>query len=168
MRGRGAKAPTLAKRPLIDSPPTFYLSGVDVPFDKAYFKHNYAQKLKDPRWQKKRLEVFDRDHWKCRQCGDSESTLHVHHTKYLPGKQPWEYDNRYLLTLCESCHEDEPEAFNEAGGWLLDIPYILNLSSDQVYLLFDYLYNFDVGNLVELARSSRQKGLNKAQSGGQN
>jgi hypothetical protein len=35
----------------------------------------YSDKLKDPRWQKKRLEVFERDGWCCQCCGDSESPL---------------------------------------------------------------------------------------------
>ena len=65
----------------------------------------YSEKLKDPRWQKKRLEILERDSWSCQICGDSESTLHVHHYKYE--NDPWEVDNIYLKTLCESCHEME-------------------------------------------------------------
>lgn len=45
----------------------------------------YKEKLKDPRWQKKRLEIFDRDGWKCVECGDKDSTLNVHHIFYLSG-----------------------------------------------------------------------------------
>lgn len=32
-------------------------------------KEEYAKKLMDPRWQKKRLEIFKRDGWKCQNCG---------------------------------------------------------------------------------------------------
>ena len=67
----------------------------------------YSDKLRDPRWQKKRLEIFDRDEWMCQLCQDSEQTLHVHHLFYQKGKEPWEYENEHLLTLCESCHEEE-------------------------------------------------------------
>jgi len=66
---------------------------------------SYAEKLKDPRWQKKRLEIFERDEWKCILCDDTEATLHVHHTKYLPNHNPWDYDNGDLETLCDVCHE---------------------------------------------------------------
>ena len=67
---------------------------------------NYSELLKDPRWQKKRLEVLDRDQWFCQACRDSESTLHVHHIRYT-SKFPWETPNHLLVTLCESCHSKE-------------------------------------------------------------
>jgi phage terminase large subunit GpA-like protein len=62
----------------------------------------YAEKLKDPRWQKKRLEILERDEWKCKLCGDHTTTLHVHHEKYKG--EPWDADNELLKTLCEHCH----------------------------------------------------------------
>lgn len=65
----------------------------------------YAEKLKDPRWQKKRLEVFNRDGFKCCHCYADDKTLHVHHLIYLPGKEPWDYDMDCFLTLCYECHE---------------------------------------------------------------
>jgi hypothetical protein len=65
----------------------------------------YAEKLRDPRWQKKRLEVFNRDNFKCRCCKAGTETLHVHHKHYEKDKEPWEYDLDYLITLCEDCHD---------------------------------------------------------------
>lgn len=67
----------------------------------------YSIKLKDPRWQKKRLQILARDEWMCKKCFDSESTLVVHHRKYLPKIEPWEYPDELLVTLCETCHEVE-------------------------------------------------------------
>jgi len=67
----------------------------------------YAEKLKDPRWQKKRLTILKRDKWVCQNCYDNESTLVVHHRRYLPDKEPWDYPNHLLVTLCEECHENE-------------------------------------------------------------
>lgn len=64
----------------------------------------YADKLKDPRWQKRRLEILQRDEWCCTFCKDKESTLHVHHQMYEKGKEPWEADDWVLITLCEDCH----------------------------------------------------------------
>jgi len=61
----------------------------------------YAQKLKDPRWQRKRLEVMARDDFKCVFCKDATRTLHVHHKKYVRGKEPWDYQDSDLITLCE-------------------------------------------------------------------
>ena len=62
----------------------------------------YSDKLKDPRWQKKRLKVFERDNWKCTECENTDKTLHVHHKKY--DKKPWKTKLEYLVTLCEECH----------------------------------------------------------------
>ncbi len=65
----------------------------------------YSEKLKDPRWQKKRLEILERDGWKCRSCGEKERTLHVHHIFYFPKKEPWEIHNGFLISFCEDCHK---------------------------------------------------------------
>jgi hypothetical protein len=65
----------------------------------------YWEKLRDPRWQKKRLEIMERDDWACRDCSGRNATLHVHHNYYTYGKQPWEYPDSALVTLCDGCHE---------------------------------------------------------------
>lgn len=64
----------------------------------------YKEQLKDPRWQKKRLEIMERDGWQCQCCFDRDNTLTVHHKKYDNGKMAWEYENELLITLCEDCH----------------------------------------------------------------
>lgn len=74
----------------------------------------YAQKLKDPRWQKKRLEILNRDEFACRICGDKKKTLHVHHRAYAKGLEPWEVEDAALLTVCEGCHE----RLKQAIGWI--------------------------------------------------
>jgi len=73
-------------------------------------KHeNYLEKLKDPRWQKKRLEVFERDKWTCQRCYDTETTLNIHHRYYKDKADPWDYLLKALVTLCENCHSEERE-----------------------------------------------------------
>jgi 5-methylcytosine-specific restriction endonuclease McrA len=68
----------------------------------------YSDQFKDPRWQKKRLEIFERDGFKCRVCEHDDFTLHVHHLYYKKyGTPPWDYGNDALITLCEGCHELE-------------------------------------------------------------
>lgn len=64
----------------------------------------YSEKLKDPRWQKKRLKILERDDFTCKVCGSIEKTLHVHHIFYLARKNPWEYPDCFLVTACEDCH----------------------------------------------------------------
>lgn len=66
-------------------------------------KRTYGEKLKDPRWQQKRLMILDRDKWECTECGDTTLTKHVHHKKYGSG-EPWEIDDKFLCTLCDECH----------------------------------------------------------------
>ncbi len=63
----------------------------------------YSEKLKDPRWQKKRLEILERANWACEDCGSKKKTLHVHHCFYVSRRQPWEYDVG-LMAVCASCH----------------------------------------------------------------
>lgn len=66
---------------------------------------SYAQKLKDPRWQKKRLEVMTKAGWKCEDCGRDDRELSIHHLRYITGLQPWEHSNDLLKCLCqEECH----------------------------------------------------------------
>lgn len=64
---------------------------------------NYSDKLRDPRWQKKRLKIFERDNWMCLGCGTTDNTLSVHHMKYCG--YPWEIEDEYLITVCDYCHE---------------------------------------------------------------
>lgn len=92
----------------------------------------YLEKLKDPRWQKKRLEIFERDEWACQRCGDKKTTLHVHHTCYKKGRTPWDYEGHQLLTLCEDCHS------NEHDGFLIGfIQTLIKDSQENGVLLFD-------------------------------
>lgn len=80
----------------------------------------YSEKLRDPRWQKKRLEILNRDDWTCCSCLDASSPLAVHHLVYRAGKDPWEYENDELITLCESCHTYEYETAKDAERGLVD------------------------------------------------
>ena len=69
----------------------------------------YPEKLKDVRWRKARRLILVRDDYTCQICGAKEEwgfVLHVHHIKYLKGKEPWEYPPAYFVTLCKKCHED--------------------------------------------------------------
>lgn len=64
----------------------------------------YSEKLQDPRWQKKRLEIMQYADFRCQLCGDSTQTLHVHHSRYEAGKDPWDYPSGSLVCSCEKCH----------------------------------------------------------------
>jgi hypothetical protein len=78
-------------------------------------KIDYKEQLKSPKWQKKRLEIMQRDNFTCQICGETEKQLHVHHLAYLPGRNIWDYSAQHLITVCEECHEFEhgkSEAYN--------------------------------------------------------
>jgi len=120
----------------------------------------YAKKLRDPRWQKKRLQVLERDSFKCQACLATKKPLHVHHRIYVRGRDPWDYPSCSLVTLCEDCHEHEShnrfldeEAFlhevraagflgKELRGWavgihfmkLLDLPAIVASAYYKAFL----------------------------------
>ncbi len=64
----------------------------------------YADKLKNPKWQKKRLEILQRDGFECQFCKSTENTLHVHHDLYAKGREPWDYPDSIFKTLCYKCH----------------------------------------------------------------
>jgi hypothetical protein len=87
-----------------------------------------SEKLKDPRWQKKRLEILNRDEFTCQYCGAKDKTLHVHHYGYRKGKEPWDVDGGDVNTLCEDCH------------WLNHTKLkVLNISAQEI---FDELVSF--------------------------
>jgi hypothetical protein len=65
----------------------------------------YSDLLRDPRWQRKRLEKLQEADWQCAKCFSREKTLNVHHKKYRHGAMPWEYEMKELEVLCEDCHE---------------------------------------------------------------
>lgn len=66
----------------------------------------YAEKLKDPRWQKLRLEIFERDNFTCKLCKRKDRTLNVHHKKYSKSGNPWDTEPKDLITYCEICHKE--------------------------------------------------------------
>lgn len=80
----------------------------------------YSDKLKHPLWQKKRLEILNRDGFKCRACGGEDEMLHVHHLRYLKARDPWDYNNSSLVTLCHVCHDMEHAEFQAAKHTLID------------------------------------------------
>src|SRR5262245_104463 len=63
----------------------------------------YRQLLRDPRWQKRRLKILERDEWRCQRCCATDRELQIHHHWYITGF-PWEAPDDALVTLCRECH----------------------------------------------------------------
>jgi hypothetical protein len=70
-----------------------------------YVKRTYAEKLRDPRWQKARLGRLEQAQWRCERCGDASSELQIHHNWYIKNLEPWDYSPDQLTVLCADCHD---------------------------------------------------------------
>ncbi len=124
----------------------------------AQGKKSYKQKLKDPRWQKKRLKVLERDEFSCVHCKDKETTLHVHHKKYTD--DPWGAPMKDLETVCEDCHKiiEEIEGVEEIVKidnikWLVKIKRKHNEDSG-----FYFIYVVEFGLLM--INYTEEEGIN--------
>lgn len=67
---------------------------------------DYKEQIKSPKWQKKRLQILELHNYTCEICGDTETQLHVHHSRYIKGRKIYEYDNDVLMCVCEKCHNE--------------------------------------------------------------
>ncbi len=83
--------------------------------------NDFYKEYKNPKWQKLRLKILERDGFMCQYCQDKEEELHVHHKYYEKGKRIWEYNEDAFITLCKSCHEEETSCMKEV------IPEFMNL-----------------------------------------
>ena len=67
-------------------------------------KEYYNRLLEDKRWKEFRLKVMSERGNKCECCGGT-NILQIHHTFYIGGKMPWEYDIKDMRVLCKKCHQ---------------------------------------------------------------
>lgn len=114
-------------------------------------KSTYSEKLRDPRWQRKRLEVMQRDDFKCRMCGATDKTLNVHHCYYSLDRtrMPWEYELESLKTLCEECHECETENLPRGKELLIGTIGRFGLGSSEMYHIAKILYRAGDMGLID-------------------
>jgi len=77
----------------------------------------YSEKLKDPRWQRLRLELMEAAGWMCQECGSLTKTLEIHHIVYLRC-DPWDYPRHLYQVLCCDCHDERQELTDKAVGAL--------------------------------------------------
>lgn len=89
----------------------------------------YSEKLQDPRWQRKRLEIMQKDQFKCVYCNAIDKKLNVHHRYYVSGREPWFYPDWSLVTLCDSCHSGYHQ--HSEGEFYSWESFLENLSADN-------------------------------------
>lgn len=127
--------------------------------------NTYQEKLQHPKWQKKRLEILERDSFQCRLCKDEKTTLHIHHLKYINGNDPWQYKNNDLMTVCKDCHKlihgyngtsylkplSEIEIFKKktTTGGLFEI--LINRKTQQGLIIWD---NREQATVVEVEKTT--------------
>jgi hypothetical protein len=122
-------------------------------------KKPYSELLKDPRWQKKRLKVLERDNWLCASCGDGTSTLHVHHKKYKEGKKPWEYRLEMLISLCEQCHSEIHRKDNIYSYFKSFDDTTLSIAQNICVALSNGINNSEIGSMLNMIDSIKSKGF---------
>lgn len=93
--------------------------------------YSYAHKLQDPRWQKRRLEILTRDKFTCQKCEDTKETLHIHHRHYATGREPWDYPNELLVTLCKKCHKEEEDCADK-GQQILETMHFWGFFNTEI------------------------------------
>lgn len=102
----------------------------------AYYM-NYQEQIKSPQWQKRRLEILQRDKFTCQICGDKKTELHVHHIAYLKGRMAWDYSDKLLATVCSECHESIHTMNYDAQ--IIIFRLFKKFGTDAVTKLFSYL-----------------------------
>ncbi len=117
------------------------LAGKGLFFIMASNKHYYL-KLKDPRWQKTRLRIMDRDGFSCQICSSEDKPLNVHHLEYH--KEPWDTPDGSLITLCEDCHKIEDEARVSAEKKLLLVLRQNGFTSDHIMWMWGAIEGNDL------------------------
>ncbi len=89
--------------------------------EKQMAKPTFAEQIKHPNWQKKRLEVMEAAGWRCENCGATSTTLNVHHKQYIKGRMYWEYERHELECLCENCHKAHHEMQDGLKAMLAEV-----------------------------------------------
>jgi hypothetical protein len=116
----------------------------------------YQKQIKDPRWQKRRLEIMERDEFTCQSCFNKKDTLNVHHRIYYKDRDLWDYNDDELETLCDRCHKRITEIKKRIkiiiDKRFIECDYLLNLEklllNTTHFLLCDYIKFIDMAKLV--------------------
>lgn len=124
----------------------------------------YWAKLQDPRWKEKRKQIVERDKYICQCCGKRGEPLDVHHRYYRPNREPWQYPDWSLETLCRQCHgefghdrdlfEKIMELFDGSGDVLLAI---LAWQISKIHPDYRYKAMMDLSGYVEKKYNSGGK-----------
>lgn len=124
----------------------------------------YKEQYLHPNWQRKRLEVMEAAGFECENCGDSETTLNVHHKRYVKGRMVWEYERGELVCLCEPCHASEHATRKALDALLVQVagslPSIVALVAGYIDGLLIYAdEEFDASQFIGEREAEYELGL---------
>lgn len=105
--------------------------------------------LKDPIWQRRRLEILNRDKFSCQKCGNDKDTLHIHHRHYINGRKPWDYPDTLLVTLCHKCHKEE-ESCAQDGGNIYQTLHMLGMFNTEIRDALNQIVNTQLEKLSKI------------------
>lgn len=91
----------------------------------------YKNQYQHPNWQKKRLEILNRDNFTCQSCNEKQKMLYVHHKFYLKGQDVWDYPDYFFVTLCEECHDYSHQCIEIMYNTLSMLPFDVLLHSQE-------------------------------------
>jgi len=114
----------------------------------------YKEKLKDDRWINKRnevLSIYMNNGVGCMGCG-SEINLNVHHIRYLPNIEPWEYNNTYLVPLCSSCHHVYHENKEKLTTLLMNNRLYFNYEFELIISIVNKLCNLETTDIKKVSK----------------
>lgn len=128
---------------------------------------SYRDLLRDPRWQKRRLEVLQAADWRCSRCRSHKTNLQVHHRRYIRGLMPWDYTDEQLVVLCDDCHElqhlPKPTAddeWRESQIEKLELALAATKDPTEQWQLMQAMQSLVAGRSPEqVRRMERDKGL---------
>jgi 5-methylcytosine-specific restriction endonuclease McrA len=102
---------------------------------------------KNPKWQRKELEIMERDDFMCISCQNTEKELHVHlSVPYEKEKNPWDYDDKELITLCEDCHTQLNTIIQDSLNKIMNLCRSIDSGSE----LYNTIHEIDGMNPAEL------------------
>lgn len=79
-----------------------YISAFNRRFE---FELNNKDHRKSKEYKDWRKQVFDRDLYTCKKCGQIGGNLNAHHIKEFAKYPKLRYEVNNGITLCESCHK---------------------------------------------------------------
>jgi len=64
---------------------------------------SYAELLRRPEWQWKRLERLKGADFQCEECKEFSRNLRLDIRRHIPGTKPWDYEYDDYICVCEEC-----------------------------------------------------------------